>query len=569
MGAMTAREPIATGASQPGRRDWLFGLLLLAAVLAAYGPALRGGLLWDDEAHVTRPELRPLDGLARIWTELGATQQYYPLTHSAFWLDHRLWGDATLGYHLASALLHALSALLLLRILRRLEVPGALLAAGIFALHPVHAESVAWISELKNTLSGALCLGAALAYLRFDAARRKAWYALAFGLFALALASKSVTATLPAALLVIFWWKRGRLYLARDALPLVPFLASGAAAGLFTAWVERRFIGAEGRAFDLSLVERCLLAGRASWFYLGKLAWPADLAFVYPRWSVSAGVWWQWLYPLAFLALLAALVALRGRSRAPLAAALVFAGTLFPVLGFFNVYPFRYSYVADHFQYLASAAVIALFAAAATRLASLAGRRAAIALLAIPVVLAVLTWRESRVYADVETLYRETLARNPGCALCSNNLGKIMLDRDRVDEATTLILRALEAEPGYAEAHNNLGNALARSGRAPEAIAEFGKAVRLEPDYAKAHSNLGVALAMSDRVTEAVPHLSKACALQPGLAEAHANLGNALLLLGRASEAVAHYEAALKLDPGFADVRANLEAARAAASAGR
>ena len=194
---------------------WWLLLGLLLATLAAYYPAWHGGMLWDDDSHITREELRSPDGLRRIWFELGATQQYYPVVHSSFWFLHKLWGEDTLGYHLANIILHAISAFLLALILRRLAVPGACLAAVIFALHPVQVESVAWISELKNTLSGALYLGAALAYLHFDKDRRKRLYALALGLFVLALLSKTVTATLPAALL-------GRVLVATGPAELAP-----------------------------------------------------------------------------------------------------------------------------------------------------------------------------------------------------------------------------------------------------------------------------------------------------------------------------------------------------------
>ena len=240
-------------------------------------------MLWDDNAHITRGDLRSAAGLWRIWFDLGATQQYYPLIHSAFWLQHKIWGDDTRGYHLVNIVLHALSSFLLALILRRLAVPGACLAAVIFAMHPVHVESVAWITEMKNTLSGVLYLSSALAYLRFDERRQKRMYATAMALFVPALLSKTVAATLPAALLVVFWWRRGRLHWRRDVLPLAPWFALSAAAGLLTAWVERTLIGAEGAAFQFTLIERVLIAGRAVWFYLGKLLWPANLIFIYPR----------------------------------------------------------------------------------------------------------------------------------------------------------------------------------------------------------------------------------------------------------------------------------------------
>jgi hypothetical protein len=267
--------------------------LIFSAVLAAYWPALQGGLHWDDGSHVTRPDLQSVHGLWRIWFDLGATQQYYPLLHTTFWLEHRLWGDDVLGYHLANVLLHAAAACLVVMIVRRLALPGAWLAGFVFALHPVCVEAVAWISEQKSTLSAVFYLASALLYLSFHDTRRKATYFLAAGLFILAILSKSVTATLPAVLLVILWWRHGRLDWRHDVLPLLPWFAIGVPAGLFTAWVERAFIGATGAAFALTLPQRVLIAGRAVWFYAGKLVWPANLTFSYTHWKIDPGAWSQ------------------------------------------------------------------------------------------------------------------------------------------------------------------------------------------------------------------------------------------------------------------------------------
>ena len=544
-------------------RGWLKGLLLVAAVFFAYQPVWHAGFIWDDDAHVTRPELRSLNGLARIWMQLGATQQYYPLAHSVFWVEHRLWGDATAGYHLINILLHAFSALLLVRILRQLKIPGAWLAAAIFALHPVQVESVAWISELKNTLSGAFYLGSALAYLGFDRNRSGGNYALALGLFVLGLLSKTVIATLPAALLVVFWWQRGKLSWKRDVRPLIPFFVAGIGVGLFTAWVERKYIiGAEGSEFDFSIIERFLIAGRASWFYLGKLFWPANLVFVYPRWQVSQTVWWQYLYPGAALLLLGALSWQQRRWRGPLAGLLFFGGTLFPALGFFNVYPFRFSLVADHFQYLAGLGPIVLVAAGiSTLFGSFRVRRwfwkpaLGGALLAM---LCVLTWRQCGMYANMETLWRTTLARNPDSSLAHNNLGNFLLQRGRVDEAMEQFQNALAIEPRYALAHNNLGAALYQKGRVDEAIAHYQKALAIEPRYAQAHNNLGAALYQKGQVDEAMAHFQKALAIQPNNAEIYNNFGNALLGKGKADEALRCFQKAVDIAPDFAGARENL-----------
>jgi len=544
--------------------------LVFAAVMLAYLPAIRAGFIWNDRDYVTKPELQSVAGLGRIWFELGATEQYYPVLHTAFWLEHRLWGDAAVGYHLLNVLLHATSACLLALILRRLAMPGAWLAAFLFALHPVCVESVAWIAEQKNTLATALYLASLLVYLDFDRHRARSSYLLASGLFLLALLSKSVTATLPAALLVIFWWQRGRFAWRRDLRPLLPWLAAGAAFGLFSGWVERTYIGARGADFALTLVERTVLAGRAFWFYLAKLVWPADLIFIYPRWRVDATEPWQWLFPLGGAALLAGLWVLRRRIRAPLAALLFFGGSLFPVLGFFNVYAFVFSFVADHWQYQPSLGPIVLAAAGAAwwmERQALPARRTGGALAAVLLaVLGVLTWRQCGLYRDMETFYRRTLAANPACWMAHNNLAILLIESGRSREALPHLEQAARARPDDPEPQNNLGNALTQAGRPQEAVAHLERALELAPHYAEAEFNLGRALAGLGRPGDAMAHYEQALRDRPGYAEAENNLGNLLLAAGRAPEAAAHFATALRSDPKMGEAEYNLALALTAMS---
>ena len=540
---MTASAPASDGSSgrlrDSWKRDWLKGLLLVAAILLFYQPVWHAGFIWDDDAHVTNPQLRSLAGLARIWIQLGATQQYYPLVHSVFWMEHRLWADSPLGYHLVNILLHAFSALLLVKVMRQLKIPGAWLGAAIFALHPVEVESVAWVSELKNTLSGVFYLGAALAYLEFDQDRRRGCYALALGLFLLGLLSKTVIATLPAALLVVCWWQRGKLSWRREVLPLIPLFVTGIVAGLFTAWVERQFGGAQGSEYDFSIVERFLIAGRATWFYLGKLCWPVNLVFIYPRWQVSQAVGWQYLFPAAVALLLSALVWLQRRRRGPLAALLFFVLTLFPALGFLNVYPFRFSFVADHFQYLACIGPIVLAAAGLTTGFNRLEKRSWLwtpalggILLAI---LGVLTWRQCRTYADIETLWKTTIARNPDCWMAHNNLGLTLVGQGHWEEAAQHYERALQLKPDFADALNNLGVVRATQGKLDEAVACYQRALRIHPDDLEARLNLGHALA-----------------------RVHGDYANQLVQMGRKDEAIVEFRKALEIRPDFADARHDL-----------
>lgn len=586
----SAPEAKSAAISPRASAAWIQAVIFVGiflAVLLAYSPALHGGFLWDDPGHVTRADLRSIDGLGRIWFEIGATQQYYPLLHSAFWLEHQLWGDSALGYHLLNVALHAGAAFLFGRVLTRLAVPGAWLAALLFALHPVCVESVAWISEQKNTLSAVFYLASALAYLRFHhpqevgrqlagahAARANSrptdlrYYAFATFLFVCALLTKTVTATLPAALLVVFWWQRGRVDWRRDIVPLLPWFALGAASGLFTAHFEHKLIGAQGEDFALDFLQRGLLAGRVFWFYLSKLVWPANLVFVYPRWTIDGSEITQWLFPLAALALLGALVGWRRRSRAPLAAALLFGGTLFPVLGFFNVFPFLFSYVADHFQYLAS---LAIFALAAAGLWSLTGKFGVPARYGTSTVLlfalATLTHSQSKMYRDETTLYETTIARNPNAWLAHHNLAILYANSGRVAEAAEMERKVLQLHPNYALAENNLGDDLIRLGRTAEAIPHLRRAVELQPNYAVAHCNLGLALAAEGHTSEAIQHFETALRFDPNYADAELNWGIGLMLTQRFDAAIPHFERALELNPDSADFR--LTYGRALAHEGR
>jgi len=567
---VTFSSPVRS--TQPARADLALGpaFLFLAATLLVYLPALHGGFVWDDDAHVTKPALRSLHGLVRIWTEPGATQQYYPVLHSAFWIEHRLWGDAVLGYHLFNVLLHAAAAWLLVLILRKLELAGAVLAGLLFAVHPVCVESVAWIAEQKNTLSAVFYLGSALCYLNFDQGRRSRWYFFALGFFVLALLTKSVTATLPAALLLVFWWRRSRIEGRRDVLPLLPWFAVGIASGLFTAWMERKYIGAEGADFSFTILQRLLLAARSVAFYFSKLVWPAGLTFIYPRWSVNPGAVWQYLFDLGLLLMAAALIYLARRRRGPLAAFLFFIGTLFPVLGFVNVYPFVFSFVADHFQYLASLGLIVPSAWALDALVGRvpAGRVARTALwVALPAALAVLSWRQCHFYRDADTLNRSTLAQNPSAWLAHYNLAVSLENSGRTAEAIAEYDATVKLKPDHWAAHGNLASAWLKSGRPDKAIAEYEAALRINPAFAEAHNNLAVVLGhMPDRLEEAISHARAAIRLRPDYDSAHNELGILLLQKpGGWNAALMEFQTALHLAPDNAEYHYNLANALAAA----
>lgn len=548
--------------SSPAYGVFLPALALLVCTLVAYLPATQADFIWDDDAYVTENRtLRSAAGLGRIWFQVGAVPQYYPLVHSTFWLEYRLWGLHPMGYHLVNILLHALAAMLLWHLLRRFLPAGAWMTAALFALHPVHVESVAWITERKNVLSGVFYLAALLSYLCFDAVRgdrlsetrerRPAWglYGLALLLFAAALLSKSTAATLPAALLVILWWKH-RTAPWRQLPWLAPFFAMGIGMGALTVWVERSVVGATGADFDLSWGESWLVAGRALWFYAAKLAWPHPLIFIYPRWQIDTGVWWQHLFPAAALAVLVGLWCLRKRlGRGPAAAVLLFAGTLFPALGFIAVYPMRFSFVADHFQYLASIGLLVLGVSMAVRL--LRGTRAVAVGALVLLVLGGMTWSQARTYHDLETLWRHTLSKNPQAWLAHNNLGTVLVARGELEEAIDAFSSALEVKPDYAMAYFNRGTSHNSLGHAEQALQDFHRAIEMDPQNAESFVNRALLLQARGDLSSALRDYHRAVEIAPWSHAAHNNLGTLYQARGEYDLAMEEYDTALLLKEAY------------------
>ena len=583
--------------SLSANRSFLAGLLV-ALTLVAYGPALDADFIWDDDDYVTEnPTLRTADGLRQIWLDYGATPQYYPMVHTSYWLEYQLWGLEPAGYHAVNVLLHTLGVMLLWAVLAALGLPGAWFAAAIFAVHPVHVESVAWITERKNVLSGVFFLASLYTYLRSAGLTCKAadesgsgrLYALSLACFAAALLSKTVTGSLPAVILLLVWWRRGRIGWS-DVQPLIPYFLLAAGFGLLTARLETQHVGAVGWEWDLSFAERILIAGRALWFYAGKLVWPTQLSFNYPRFEIDSGDFVAWLYPAAAAAVVLAAWTLRARiGRGPLVALLVFAGSLFPALGFFDVYPMRYSFVADHYQYLASVGLIALFAAfaanAAPRVFDRSGNREAVhattwkaerqsgpragggfvlEIVCAGLVLASLTgmcWRQAHVYRDVETLWRDTLAKNPDSSLALGHLGAIAAASGRLDEAVEYLRASLRVEPRQHEGHNNLGNALRLRGEFDEAAASIERSLAVRPDYGLAYNNLGLVRHDQGDFGEAVRSFERALEINPAFAAAHTNLGITLVAMGDLDAAIAHHHAALEIAPDLVEARTNLASA--------
>jgi tetratricopeptide (TPR) repeat protein len=542
-------------------KSWLLALALMLITFAAYTPAMRGGFVWDDSLITDNPMIKARDGLYRFWFTTEA-RDYYPLTSTLWWLEWRLWAGQAVGYHVVNVFLHAANAVLLWAILRRLKVPGAWLAGLVFAIHPVNVATAAWISEQKNTLSLLFYAVAILWYLKFDEEGRSHWYGLSLAAFLLALLSKTAVVMLPVVLLGCIWWRRGSIR-GKDVMRTLPFFALSLILGLVTVWFQyHRAMGGITTRTD-SFLSRLAAAGCVPWFYLYKAFWPFQLMAVYPKWNIDASLWVSYVPGVTMLGCLI----LFWRKRKSWGRALLFAMgyfivTLFPVLGFFDQGFYEASLVADPWQYFAIIGAVATVVAAGAvmrrRTGKWGGYVGFLMAAAVLMVLGVATWGRSCVYASSQTLWQDTLAKNPNAWVAHNNLGNDLFKAGETDQAIEHYEWALRIKPDYADAHNNLGNALLKTGKRQDAIGHYEQAVRLEPALAEAHYNLGNALDQEGKIRNAISQYNLAVQINRGYAEAHNNLGLALVKVGKVEDAMDHFELALRIKPEFAEAYFNM-----------
>jgi tetratricopeptide (TPR) repeat protein len=548
------------------------GLILVSFVILAYTPVWKAGFVWDDTLMLTANPciVGPL-GLKEIWSTPAA--DICPLTVTTFWAEHALWGLNPLPYHLVNVLLHGLSAVVLWRILRSLHVQGAWLGAALWALHPVAVESVAWVTEMKNTESGLFFLLSILFFVRWltgkDLAERTGagWnYALSMLFAALAMAAKSSTVILPIVLCLCAWWIEGRWHW-RNLVRTVPLFLMAIATSALSIWTQGLQLAKVSAPQPArSWPERLGAAGEAVWFYLGKLLWPHPLITIYPRWQIDAGQWVSYLPLLAALAILA-IFWLRGRSgsggsRACFFAFAYFTVALLPALGLIDTYIFRYALVFDHFQYLAGIGPLALAGTALVRLSDviIPKKPWLQSALCVSLLLTVgmASWHRTWVFKTEDALWTDTVARNPRSWAAHINLGRAFMLKGQVDDAVVQYQRALQINPNYSGAYDSLGQALVRKGQVDDAVAQYQKALAINPNYAQAHSNLAVALVQRGQVDDAIAQYQKALEISPGLAQAHSNLGVLLFQKGQVDDAVAQYQKALEINPNSAEVHSNL-----------
>jgi len=552
----------------------LGALFIFALVLAVDLPILPGSFLIDDQRLIgsDNPLVNGEFTLRTIWFQTDFT-----LPTFVWWVERLVWGEHPAGYHAVNMALHALSAVLLWRLLARLKIPGAWLAAAIFAVHPICVNSVARVSELKNTLSLPFFLLSFLCYLRYEAlalyaadlnqgghqpqrGQATGWLTCSLVAFVLALLSKTTAVMLPPVLLLCAAWQRGRITL-KDLLHIGPFFVLALAFGLMSVWFQKHQALAAAAATLLpeSFGERLAVAGRILWFYLGKTLWPANLNLYYPRWNVNEASVMAYLPGLLFCTVLVLSWWLRRSfGRHVLFALGCFAVTLFPALGFFDSQFLTMWQVSDHLQYLSMIAMMALVGAALGSLPAGIFRGAGIAVLLL---LSVLTFKRAQVFATPEGLFRDTLAKNPAAWPVQNDLGVILLKQGKDSEAMEHFTASLRYNPDNAGAHVNLGYLLARQRKFTAAGSQFRVALKLKPDDPVAHENFADALASEGRNREAILHFRAAIIFQSRFKpkiEPRMKLAGLLYQAGEARAAVTQLRQALSLKPDYPEALNNL-----------
>jgi len=526
--------------SQKFTDDWFPGLLLILAVVLVYAPVWWAGFVWDDASELTaNPVIVGPLGLKEIWSTIAA--RFYPLVLTTFWVEHKLWGLAPLPYHLVSVFLHGACAVVLWRVLRVLQIPGAWLGAALWALHPVQVESVAWVAEMKNTESGLFYLLTILFFVKWLRANDTAGgfnYALTLLFAALAMAGKSSTVILPLVLMLCAWWVEGRLRWRHLAISGPMLLMSAVAAALALWTVEVQGVNTDTQ-WALSWPQRLIIAGNAVWFYLGKLLWPHPLMAVYPRWEIDASHGSEYLPLMAVIVVLFIFWLKRGTWARPwFFAFCYFLVALLPVLGLANHFILRYSFVFDHFQYLASMGPLALagagimtfsesFLSQKPRLRT--GLCAGLLLL-----LALTSWQRAWVFESTPTLWTDALAKNPSCWIGHYNLGVVFLEAGDNDKAMLHFQKAVEINPGFAKAHCDFGDTLFYGGDLDKAKDQFEKAIAIDPNYTEAHYNLGHVFLQKGQLIEAAMQFREALRLQPDFSEAQDNLNKVEAMLRQA-----------------------------------
>ena len=499
-------------------------LLIVAAACWVFSPSLSGDWLMDDDFYLPQNALvNDPHRLWKTWFAPGSLMEYYPIEASVQAVQWHFWHLNTLGYHLTNLVLHIVGSLLVWRLLARFGLRLAWLGGFLFAIHPANVESVAWISELKNTLSLPPFLLAMCAWIDFQRLGRSRDYYLALGFFFIAMLCKISMALFPLVILLHAWWLRGRIGW-KDVIVAVPFFAISIALGALTVlagnWFRVVHQQPSGCPYIGDLFVHFALAGQSILFYFSKCVWPAEMTFIYPKWEIDPDSLMSYLPWLVIVGVICFLWNRRKTwGRHALLGLGFFLINLLPFVGLNSVSYMNFTWVMDHFLYIPLIGVIGLAIAALGQIdMRLPASRRGVLHGIIAVVLALLAWESqsyAKVFAGPEKLWAHTIDHNPTCWLAYNNLGDVMLETGRIPEAIELYGKALRFNPGMVEAHTNLGFAYFQSDRIPDAIAQYELALQANPHFYLAHLHLGNALARMGRVPEAINQYQEALQTNP------------------------------------------------------
>ncbi len=529
---------------------------LTALVGVVYYPAIDGTLLWDDWQYtVGNPFLGSWEGLLQIWKapHTGGLP-YFPLTFSTFWLEHYLWGGNLWFDHILSILLHIGNAFLVIKVLQKLRLQGGWWVAALFALHPVHAESVAWVSERSNVLSTFFYLLTLHCYLRFLQDFRWKSYWMAQGFFLLALFAKPATCMLPVILILLTHYLQKRLSI-KILLPVLPFFIFALIVGLLTIHAESQMGINQVVELDFTVVQHFFLANHIFLFYLSKLLFPYPLMAAYPLWELELGTWNTFWPVLVNFGLIAALSMLWWKNYGRAAYAFLYFGvSLFPVLGFFNTSIFTKTYVADHFQYLPSLGIFVLIVQTGMWAIEKGGLHKTIGQwvgVSVLLVLGFLSWDRSFVFRSGELLWQDAIAKEPTLFTPYRMLGNIYLQHGKYQMAVEQLSQAIKnkGDGEYPEAYFDRGSAYTLLQQHEQAIADFTQLIQWNENDYKAYSNRGVIYLNTKQYAAAIADFTKVIELAPNPAKSYHGRGTAYFQLGSYQQAVEDYTKSIEFYP--------------------
>ncbi|MBF0276983.1 MAG: tetratricopeptide repeat protein [SAR324 cluster bacterium] len=537
------------------------GALFLLGMLTfgAYFPVSDAGTIIDDSKfYLDDPLVNAGDGWRQIWfnpLQNNGVWPYIPLTRSSFWLERQIFGVNFRISHWLNVIFHFMSAVLLWQILRNMKLQGAWMIGMCFAIHPLHVQSVAWITERKNVLAGVFFMLTFWAFLQFDEKKEKHWYWCTLILYACALLSKSSTIMLPLLFVIYRMW-RGTSWNKAEIRGLLPFFLLAGGSACTRIWFELHSFGASGEAFARSFSERLLTAAHIPYFYLSKIFFPHPLIFTYPKWVMDPAQVSHY-FPLVSIFLSMGLLLLKYREwgRALFLCLAAYGILLFPVLGFFNNAWTKFSFVTDHWAYLPSIPVFIFSIQGSLKLAEkglqkkswLAHHARWWSMALFGSILFALTWNQVAQYKDRQTLWQATLSNNPNAWLAYGELALEYAKKKQYKEALAHYNQAISLYPDYWEAYSNRANLFAGLNQQERALADYDKAISLDPGSWQNYSNRGNIFSRLNRLDRALEDYNKAIALGPHYAEAHFNRGNLFLKMGKNQQALEDYNKGLHL----------------------